>query len=747
MVSPSALAEAARRLRAVQPPLWRPLDEFGEGGAQNTAQARCANGDTAPSQAPDEGCLPRLGMLLEAIPTPAFSLSTQRGVPQCLLPLLLRKDLKQLKVLDVAAGEAQLLLPLYQRWWQTARAAAPPSLACPSAESDASSGAAAGSGDRRCARCRGDGEGQSKTETAEACNASSDAGAASRETCDTAQDAVVTCAQGGEQHKRRRLSSGELTAAAPGCAGGPRPAESYSPSSSCPEAPRLPPVCDLAGFALHLMARDLQSPSGNIFPVSQKAAHGSPRRDGDQPDGLAPEGSTQPGGEKKKRKAAPKLSVGTTAGRQTLDAQGLFSVAVAMQAHMVTAPAEEYAEAGGGAKGDGATGAGSEAPVAQNGLAPGSAPVAGGEGEEVQRALCASKKELRMLENAEEMLRETIDEAARQLARRLEDCCSSCGGALQPPLLVHGAVDAAADARLSPPPLVPYILANLQGGGNVGLRRLAAQRLASSLLASAPASWVSGLSVGGLGLSESLGTRRRLFHASLAAPRLARGELIRFLPLHRGGPLELLHALCCGADFIQGGHAQSHAEEGTAYIFDPHWILDAETPAEDSMAERDAATKDSARAAREDAREAQRLLEEAAARGLSNAFLHIDLKSAAYRDDFRPLMAGCGPVGRCPGKGEGAAKAEDAHAETSESRACRWATVSETRAYIHHLFNTAELMGPVLLLQHNLQCLLALFEVFRVFLKRRKLRVAVMRFLERCCQDANATQTEDAQKN
>src|SRR6185437_7781521 len=63
----------------------------------------------------------------------------------------------------------------------------------------------------------------------------------------------------------------------------------------------------------------------------------------------------------------------------------------------------------------------------------------------------------------------------------------------------------------------------------------------------------------------------------------------------------------------------------------------------------------------------------------------IQIPNAEYKEDFTPLDAGCDCV------------------------VCR----HHTRSYIHHLFRTHEMLGPILASQHNIRFLTGLVEDIR----------------------------------
>ncbi|KFH05768.1 queuine tRNA-ribosyltransferase [Toxoplasma gondii MAS] len=840
---PSSGAHLVPSSLGCRAPLWRPLhaasgseeellepkektnqegrEERGKNGearvheteSDGTSQAlgrAFASGSENCQEESGEVPMPRLGELFESLPTPAFSLSTQRGLPQCLLAPHLRRELSTVRLLDIPAGEALLLQPVYEQWWKSVGA----SELC----EDAAGGAMPEKA-RLCRRCLEEEEGMPKrgrvssgTEPSSsessplaglspagpslhegsscqlglppeeeeageraACEADSDAHSAKRRrllSVDGSSAPSRTCERGASP---RSPELGEKTEVAETFRESASPTDlqvacpSRASSASIPPRATLP-VCDLAGFALHLMARDLQS-AESIYPVNQKSA--------------------QRGGEKAQGHALARVGVGSSAGRQTLDARKLMSLAVCMQAHIVTAPSEEL-KVGSTTKAETTESVETAMTDAKSEGARGLERLERLETEDDERALhrLASKREVRMIRHAEILLQEAVEELRSELRKKEKGCCSACGRQMDARFffLVHGE-QKDGDTQAVAPPALPHLLANLQGGSDPQLRQCVGRRLAAvltadvsssadgssppcesraspepSLSSARPASFpraafVSGVSVGGLGYGESLSERRKLFAASInSAPLFRQPTSVRFLPLHRGGPLELLHAFCCGADVIQGGETSEHAERGIAYSFDPYDLLQDEEE-EGESAGQNGGEKDVEKLGRRgeaisreaDARAAQEMLERAAAAGMASRLLHLDLTSEVYRDDFRPIMEkrsrGISRATDCLSSrncgGSEASKDEETRASQrgKEGASCRWSTVQDSRAYIHHLFNCSELMGPVLLLHHNLQCLLALFEVFRIFLRRGELRVAVHRFLRRCCEKGAGGQT------
>mmetsp|Transcript_15309 Transcript_15309/g.29611 ORF Transcript_15309/g.29611 Transcript_15309/m.29611 type:complete len:477 (-) Transcript_15309:59-1489(-) len=208
-----------------------------------------------------------------------------------------------------------------------------------------------------------------------------------------------------------------------------------------------------------------------------------------------------------------------------------------------------------------------------------------------------------------------------------------------------------------------HVLASVQGGGDAKIRQKAC--------ASAAAMPVAGFWVGGLGYDESLANRAKvLATVTTALPP----ELPRFLPLAVGTPLEVLQAVLLGIDVVELTYPAQAAHQGIALVFSCDMLADNDggdvvsdlsallpppvTDAPDAVG----AVPMPSFPARE--------------------VLQLQLRSPECRDDFGPIMTG--------------------------------SSVSQySRAYLCHLLDVRELLGTMLLTQHNLDMYVRLFEAIR----------------------------------
>lgn len=201
-----------------------------------------------------------------------------------------------------------------------------------------------------------------------------------------------------------------------------------------------------------------------------------------------------------------------------------------------------------------------------------------------------------------------------------------------------------------------HILAGIQGGGDLRQRKKAAESAASF-----PA---AGFWIGGLGYKESLEERARVLDAvTTSLPT----QLPRFLPLGSGSPLEVLQAVLLGVDILEIGYPVDAATEGLALTFD--WDAPLESMPGDGaeieellrplLPQPDSETATSLRPVRQ-----------------------LQVRAADCREDFGPISE-ASPVKQY------------------------------SRAYLFHLFQVRELLGTMLLTQHNLHAYSGLFTAIR----------------------------------
>mmetsp|Transcript_696 Transcript_696/g.2019 ORF Transcript_696/g.2019 Transcript_696/m.2019 type:complete len:476 (-) Transcript_696:168-1595(-) len=211
-----------------------------------------------------------------------------------------------------------------------------------------------------------------------------------------------------------------------------------------------------------------------------------------------------------------------------------------------------------------------------------------------------------------------------------------------------------------------HVLASIQGGGEVKLRQKACLNAAAMP--------VAGFWVGGLGYDESLSSRAKILDVvSSALPR----EMPRFLPLNVGTPIEVIQAVLLGMDVFELTYPTHVAVQGVALTFS--W----EMPADDATS---------------GGIETEEVLGclLPAAEGVTPsapplAVRQLHLRAPEFADDFEPIS------------------------QTS--------FVSQySRAYVCHLLGVRELLGTMLLVQHNLHAYDMLFAAIREHIRQGTFR-------------------------
>ncbi|CAJ1344961.1 unnamed protein product, partial [Effrenium voratum] len=203
-----------------------------------------------------------------------------------------------------------------------------------------------------------------------------------------------------------------------------------------------------------------------------------------------------------------------------------------------------------------------------------------------------------------------------------------------------------------------HVLASIQGGADVKLRQKAAE--------GAAAMPVAGYWIGGLGYSEPLPQRAEVLQACVAALPEARP---RFLPLNRGTPIEVLQAVLLGVDVLEVTYLWEVASSGIALTFD--W----EMPGSEEGADL----------------EVLKSLQPQSEKDPPPAVRQLWLRAPECREDFGPIS------------------------ETSPVR-------QYSRAYLYHLHEVHELLGTMLLAQHNLHVYLNFFEAIRSHIRQDTLQ-------------------------
>eukprot|EP00811_Abedinium_folium_P027217 NODE_4101_length_1937_cov_6.144751.p1 GENE.NODE_4101_length_1937_cov_6.144751~~NODE_4101_length_1937_cov_6.144751.p1 ORF type:complete len:509 (-),score=145.34 NODE_4101_length_1937_cov_6.144751:309-1835(-) len=215
-----------------------------------------------------------------------------------------------------------------------------------------------------------------------------------------------------------------------------------------------------------------------------------------------------------------------------------------------------------------------------------------------------------------------------------------------------------------------HVLAGVQGGGNVKDREKACQK--------ASAMPVAGFWVGGLGYTEELTLRAKILDVVTSSLPSAQP---RFLPLSDGSPIEVLQAVLLGVDVIEAIYPFTMGEKGIALVFD------CDMPEDYHMGEEDEALLRALLPLPEGSGDSNPLPE------LPKTVRQLQLCTEECREDFTPISKSS-PVQQ------------------------------HTRAYLHHLIHVREMLGTILLSEHNLDA----YGRFFVALRRHVLEGSLARF-------------------
>eukprot|EP00746_Dinoflagellata_sp_MGD_P078960 gnl/MRDRNA2_/MRDRNA2_31546_c0_seq1.p1 gnl/MRDRNA2_/MRDRNA2_31546_c0~~gnl/MRDRNA2_/MRDRNA2_31546_c0_seq1.p1 ORF type:complete len:460 (-),score=103.88 gnl/MRDRNA2_/MRDRNA2_31546_c0_seq1:129-1508(-) len=242
-----------------------------------------------------------------------------------------------------------------------------------------------------------------------------------------------------------------------------------------------------------------------------------------------------------------------------------------------------------------------------------------------------------------------------------------------------------------------HVLASIQGGKDLRLRQRACERAASK-------EGIGGFWLGGFGYGESLPLRAEVLQGTLhALPH----EKPRFLPLCVGTPVEILQAVLLGVDVVESPYPAQAAGEGVALTF--AWKaelndLPSEAEAKEILkdllkqpVEMEAGAKETEKAAKADE-------EGASSQPLPIAVLktgvrHLRLRTEEFREDFGPISENT-PVSQY------------------------------SRAYLFHLLMVRELLGTMLLMQHNLHAYAQLFKSIRGHIEKGTIQRFAAWFLQ-----------------
>jgi tRNA-guanine family transglycosylase len=209
-----------------------------------------------------------------------------------------------------------------------------------------------------------------------------------------------------------------------------------------------------------------------------------------------------------------------------------------------------------------------------------------------------------------------------------------------------------------------HVLASIQGAGDTKLREKACVAAASLP--------VAGVWIGGLGYSESLADRGKVLEVvSTSLP----ATLPRFLPLKCGNPIEVLQAVLLGIDVLEVSYPTEVAHAGIALIFDWQMPSDFEVASNsDVLASILPSTQG----------------EDPPATSPSSV-RQMQLRAVEWRDNFEPI--------------------------SKDSPVQQY-----SRAYLHHLCQVRELLGTMLLAQHNLYVYDEFFATIRDHINKGTLR-------------------------
>lgn len=212
-----------------------------------------------------------------------------------------------------------------------------------------------------------------------------------------------------------------------------------------------------------------------------------------------------------------------------------------------------------------------------------------------------------------------------------------------------------------------HVLASIQGGGDIKQREKACEASAAMP--------VAGYWIGGLGYSEPLPKRAEILQAVTAA---LPAERPRFLPVCSGTPQEVLQGVLLGIDVFELVYPAEAAVGGIALVFD------MEMPAEGAEAETE--------------EDCEALLSPSSTSRILPV-RQLRLRAAECREDFGPISPSS-PVKQY------------------------------SRAYLYHLHEVHELLGTMLLAQHNFFVYRNFFEAIRRHVREGSIRRYATWFLK-----------------
>lgn len=286
-----------------------------------------------------------------------------------------------------------------------------------------------------------------------------------------------------------------------------------------------------------------------------------------------------------------------------------------------------------------------------------------------------------------------------------------------------------------------HVLATVQGCGDVKVRQKAC--------AAAAAMPVAGIVVGGLGYDETLASRGRVLQVVAEA---LPDSLPRFLPLGKGSPIEVLQGVLAGIDVFELTYPVELAWNGIALTFS------SDMPAEDSQG--GAIDEELLAVLLPEAKPAEAAEAPAEANPVEAAVTPAEAKptEAAEAPAEAGAVAPAIPVSTsataaapAPALPESVKQMYMQHPDCRED----FGPISEdspvrqySRAYLYHLMEVRELLGTMLLTQHNLDAYVRLFGAIRRHIKQGTIRQFATWFLktQTCATPVNPVQGPAAKR-
>lgn len=176
---------------------------------------------------------------------------------------------------------------------------------------------------------------------------------------------------------------------------------------------------------------------------------------------------------------------------------------------------------------------------------------------------------------------------------------------------------------------------------------------------------ILGVAIGGLGYSEKLSERAECIRAVVDHLPV---EKLRLLSLDTGSPIELLQAVCLGVDVIECPYIYKCSSSGVALSFDLSEFVTGQGEATNYTSE--------------ERLNAERFL------------LGLGFSNASFGDDDEKKAA-------APFGGAKCIDLKDRTYSCDSAKLTENSPIPHSRAYVHHLVNSGEILGFSLLFMHN----------------------------------------------